>query len=103
MLFPNPIDMESGILLLVKLICNWQQQNLRCIKYDPYATFLVYFHCFIDGQFRGVVNEKKIRKFSSIKLCMFCFIIIIMHVCVSIIRKWPSISCDISLPNPIAV
>ena len=43
------------ILLLIKIICNWQQPNLGFIKYDVHATCLVYYLFFLDRQFRGDV------------------------------------------------
>ena len=43
------------ILLLIKIICNWQQPNLGFIKYDVHATCVVYYLFFLDRQFRGYV------------------------------------------------
>ena len=43
------------ILMLIKIICNWQQPNLGFIKYDVHATCLVYYFFFLDRQFRGDV------------------------------------------------
>jgi hypothetical protein len=43
------------ILLLIKIICNWQQPSLGFIKYDVHATCLVYYLFFLDRQFRGYV------------------------------------------------
>ena len=47
-LIANPIEGVRNlvILLLVKLICNWQQPRLVFIKYDAHATYLLYFHFF---------------------------------------------------------